>query len=144
MSDDLVGILAFAGVGLLATAMASQIFSYFIALNATPFLRAAWTAGLGYWVATAFVMFMLRYGYEPGDPFWAGPSAAPLYCLPSGLLALLFWYGEFRRAWVSDADPVPRGTRLANSDWRVGLFTIVSTIAVAALAVLIRWFARSL
>jgi hypothetical protein len=140
--DDLFGIFAAAGIGFVATAVASSTFAVFIALTATPRRRAAWTAGLGYWVATALVIVFL--GEEPAPELFFSPYAAPLYCLPSGLLALGYWYGEFRRSWVPDTGRLPRGVRRANDDWVTGLIDVLMMIAYAALTASMPWLASKL
>lgn len=129
MSDALLVAFIFVGLPFAIIAPTSWLLHYFVALNSPPTARAAWTVGVSYLVAVAI---WLSGG--PSDVRWQGPFAA----IPAGLLAFWFWQNDFRRDWIDDAQGVPEGVELANSDWRVGLLGVATLIAVAALKVFLQ------
>jgi hypothetical protein len=129
MRDALFIGLLLVGIPFVIIAFVSWLLHYFVALNAPPTRRAAWTVGIAYVVASAFWLF----GGPEGDR-WEGPFAA----IPGALIAFWWWRDDFRRGWIDDSDGVPEGVELANTDWRIGLLGVGLLIAVAALKVFLR------
>ena len=125
MQNDLLmlGIVALLGP-LVIVAGISFGLHYFIALQAQPSQRAAWTAGLAYLATVLIFLFVGVGGYEIG---------ASIAALPSGVIAFWFWRREFRRAWLDDPELLPEGVKLANHDWHIGLGVVVMAVAAAAI-----------
>ena len=129
MNDSVgLGIIVF-GAPLLATALVSWLLHFFVALNAPPARRAAWTAGIAYVVVAILCVVIAPEAY-----WWEAPLAA----IPAALIAFWWWRNDFARGWIDDADGVPDGVQLANSDWRVGLMFVGAILAIYALRVLLR------
>ena len=124
MSDDLLVVFLFVGMPLAIIAFVSWFLHYFVALNSPPTQRAAWIVGIGYLVASALWLF----GGPEGDR-WEAPLAA----IPGALLAFWFWQRDFRRDWIDDAQGVPEGVELANTDWRIGILGVIGLLVVAAI-----------
>lgn len=124
MTQDtvLLGVISFA-LPFLIIAIVSWVLHYFIALSALPDRRAAWIVGAGYLAAALTWSLVAPDGYR-----WEGM----LTSAPGALLVYLYWRWVFRATWFDDTDGVPEGVTLANTDWRVGLFT-VGLLALAAL-----------
>ncbi len=50
-------------------------------------------------------------------------------------MLIYFWLRQnYRKAWIDD-DQVPEGTKLENSDWRIGIGVVVGAIIAAAIKV---------
>lgn len=127
MDEGLLVVVLFVGIPLVIIAMLSWVLHYFVALNAPPQRRALWIAGISYTVASALWLFSGPEGMK-----WQGPFAA----LPGGLLAYWFWHNDFKRDWIDDAEGVPEGVELANTDWRIGLLGLLALLLVAAVKVI--------
>lgn len=124
MSETLVVVFIFLGTPLAVIAIVSWLLHYFVALNSPPTQRAASIVGISYVLASAFWLF----GGPEGD-CWEGPFAA----IPGALLAFWWWRSDFRKAWIDDAGGVPEGIKLANSDWKIGLFGLLAMIVAATI-----------
>lgn len=137
MNSDDVAVYAYVGLGGLAVvAIASLVFSFFIALKSTPGRRAAWTAGLAYLAATLILAMMTSE--ETGIY-----AFAPLViALPGAMLAYWYWFATFRRAWVDDAGDLPAHVEAEDDDWRAGLMRLalilVAVIAIGGTRLLLR------
>lgn len=129
-------LMALFCVGLAAVPIAPITIAlrYFVALQAPPTVRAAWTAGIAYLGTTVFWLF----GGPVDTQYWA-----PLIALPGGVIAFLFWRSDFRRGWIEDVEHMPEGVELANDDWAAGLVRLLGLVAAATIAALIRMYVKS-
>lgn len=122
MTETLLTVVLFLAMPIAIAGVASWFLHSVIALNSPPRVRAKWLAGVSYVLASGFWLFGGPDGHR-----WEGPFAA----IPAGLLIFWFWHREFRRAWVEDEDVLPDGTKLANSDWKVGLVALIGLLVAA-------------
>lgn len=132
-----IAILAFMGAAVSLLLMVPFVWAggKIIALKETPDRRALWTTSAAY-VGAAFLCI-----FGGGDDM--SPWFGPLVPLP-GAVVIYFWLRfTYRKSWIDD-DNVPEGTKLANSDWRIGLGIVVSLIAAAAVKTAVRSMASHL
>lgn len=125
-----IGFAVFAGL-LLGVALVTAVLHYFVALTSAPSARAAWTAGISYFIVTAAGEMMI-----PVEYWWAPPLAT----MPAALIGFWWWRDDFQRGWLDDSVVVPEGVELANKDWRIGLLLVGSMVGYF----LIRLFFRAL
>ena len=103
----------------------SYVFSYFVALKQPPKERALWTVGLRFAAYMAIILTSL-----PSDYVLAATVSS---ILPTLLIYLYYKYG-FLKIWYDDPSMIPNGVKIANDDWRVGLYLLIA----AAVVVLIK------
>jgi len=102
------------------------IFGKTVALKEQPDRRALWTVSAAY-VGVAIVFIFASDGF-------ISPWLGPIVPLPGAML-IYFWLRQnYRKAWIDD-DQVPEGTKLENSDWRIGIGVVVGAIIAAAIKV---------
>ena len=129
-----MGVVALA-VPLLMIGAISFGLRFFVALNAPPSRRAAWTAGLAYLIVSAIIVF--------GAPEEIAPYG-PVAAVPGGLIAFWFWRSDFRRGWVENGEGLPDGTVLANDDWRIGILQLLAVIVLVIGIALLRFVRQGL
>ncbi|QZH74798.1 MAG: hypothetical protein JY451_14270 [Erythrobacter sp.] len=119
-------LLVLAGVGFVMLIPFVWVCSKILALKEQPERRALWTIAASYAGAALILIF------ASGE--FITPWFAPLVPLP-GAVVVYFWLRyTYRKGWIDD-DLVPDGTKLENSDWRVGVGVVVGAIIIAAIKV---------
>ena len=107
------------GMGFIGMASAVWLAGLVVALKQKPEWRALWTAAPAYVVAVLIIYTVEEY------PSWLTTAMQ----LPSAILIHLWLFHTYRKAWIND-DEIPEGTRLENSDWRVGLIPIAAILGM--------------
>jgi len=134
MNDTLsLAIILFIGP-LCALIAVMWVLRFVVALKAPPTRRAAWTAGIGYFIVVTAAAFAV-----PGQYWWV----APLSSIPAALV--MFWWlrRDLLRAW-RDASPDELGDEtLANDDWRIGLLLLAGLVVLAVIRYIIRLVANA-
>ena len=133
MSDGLAMWLLGGGSAFLMIALMSVGLRSFVALKTPPTVRAAWTAGIAYFLTVLILMF---------GGFGDLELQAPLFSLPGALIVFLYWRYDFRQAWVDDPRLLPPDAHLANDDWAAGLLKLAGLVLTAFAAALIRMALR--
>jgi len=100
----------------------SFILQFIVALKSTPARRAIWTVAPPLLVV---VLGMLIWGPEVKWGLWL-----PVAALPAAILAFVYWYLSFRRAWIEDPENLPEGASLSNDDWKIGLGIVLLVLAL--------------
>lgn len=108
---------AFSGVFLM-----SSILIKFVALKKPPKERAMWTIGVSF---TTYMVLLLTI--SPSE--YVFPAIA-LSILPT-LLIYIYFKRELIKLWYDDPSLIPDGVKIANDDWRVGLYLLVSAVIAA-------------
>lgn len=119
-------LLLLAGMGFVLLTPFVWICSKILALKELPDRRALWT------VATSYAGASLVFIFGSGD--FISPWLAPLVPLPGALVIFAWLRHTYRKAWIDD-DSVPDGTKLENSDWRIGVGVVLGAIVAAAIKV---------
>ena len=119
-------LLLVAGIGFVLLTPFVWVCGKILALKEKPDRRALWTVAVSYAGVASIFIFASGGFISP----WLGP-VVPL----PGALAIYLWLRHtYRSAWMDD-DKVPDGTKLENSDWRIGVGVVVGAIVVAAIKV---------
>jgi membrane associated rhomboid family serine protease len=103
----------------------SYVFSYFVALKQPPKERALWTVGLSFAAYMAIILSSF-----PSDYVLVAIASSII----STLLIYLYHKYGFLKIWYDDPSMIPHGIKIANDDWRVGLYLLIA----AAVVVLIK------
>lgn len=119
-------LLLLAGMGFALMTPLVWIFGKTLALKEKPDRRALWTTAAAYAGASLAFIF--------GGGGFISPWLGPLVPLPGAILIFLWLRHTYRKGWVDD-DNVPEGTKLENSDWRVGVGVVIAVIVAAAIKV---------
>lgn len=127
MSDEVMLIVIFI-LPLTAMAVVTMALVWFVALNARPLPRAAWMAGLAYLIIAPVYFFVPLNGFQI--------AGGLLAAIPMALIIFWYWYGDFRSRWVDEA--AADGVKLENSNWKIGLGTLIAMIVVAGVKVYLR------
>jgi len=127
MNDQVAMLIVTFIVPLTGMLLVSWLLVWFVALNARPLQRAAWTAGLAYLTISPAYFFANLDGFEI--------AVGLLAAMPMGLLIFWYWYGDFRRHWIEE--PVADGVRLEHN-WKIGLLVIISMIVAGGMKVYLR------
>ena len=119
-------LLLMAGMGFALMTPLVWIFGKTLALKEKPDRRALWTTSAAYAGASLAFIF--------GGGSFISPWLGPLVPLPGAAVIYLWLRSTYRKGWVNDGN-VPEGTKLENSDWRVGVGVVVAAIVTAAIKV---------
>lgn len=129
--DLLTGIGVIAAMSFLIIAIGSAILHFFVALNAPPARRAAWTAGIPY----AALSLLGSAGTGNGlIAFWMWPVAG---IIPA---AIVYWYWlrDFQKRWYASTDEIPEDIPWANHDWKNGLLHLLALLVFAIILTVVR------
>jgi hypothetical protein len=117
-------LLLAAGMGLVLMIPLVWIAGKIVALKERPGKRALWTTAVAYGVvALVFIIW-------GGD--FISPLLGPIVPLPGAIVVFLWLRSTYRKGWIED-DEVSEGTKLENSDWRVGVGVVAGVIVAAAI-----------
>jgi hypothetical protein len=109
VNENVYIFLILAGLHLTIMSMISFALHFFVALRSVPVTRAAWTSG-----GALLAMTIMTYGFDGfGEVLDEQALAINLSASLSSLIIFLFWWSEFRRAWIADPDNLAAGVTLA-------------------------------
>jgi len=128
MNDEVAMLIITFIVPLTGMLFVSWFLVWFVALNARPLQRAAWTAGLAYLIISPGYFFANLDGFEI--------AVGLLAAIPMALIIFWYWHGDFRRHWIEG--PVADGITLEHN-WKIGLLVVIATIVAVGIKVYLRY-----
>lgn len=122
LKDTALAVALGSAIAFCVVFVISFVLTHFVALKQPPKERAMWTVGVSFAAYMALLLSSSPSEYILG--------AIALSILPTLLIYLHFKRG-FLKLWYDDPSLIPDGVKIANDDWRVGLYLLVAAAVVA-------------